>query len=93
MPKDSKDIQEFGFFGYKLGGVITAEEIDSMKAQQEMHHTDINFVGGWVIIIICFIGGLITEINGKEAIVKTGGFALASSSLGAVIQRQASTRK
>ena len=93
MPEDPKNIQSFGLFNYKIGGVISAKDIDSIKEQQEINHADINFSVGWLIIFTCLIGGVIVGINSKDVIAKTGGFALASSSLGAVIQRHASTRK
>ena len=46
-----------------------------------------------VAYTLCLMGGVIIGIKNKGAIAKTGGFALASSSLGAVIQRHASARK
>ena len=90
MSTDLKTIQTFGFLQYKTGGVIGAEDEKSLKIQQEIFHSDIDFLGGWLVIVICLTGGVIFGITSQDTIVKTAGFALASSSLGAVIQRHSS---
>jgi hypothetical protein len=80
----------FGFFKYKTGEVITSEDEDSLRLQQELFHSDINFIIGWFFVLACLIGGIFLGVNYKDETIKTGGFGLAGASLGAVIQRGAS---
>jgi uncharacterized protein (DUF2062 family) len=84
------DFDRYGFFKYRTGAVITSEDEDSLRLQQELFHSDINFIIGWLFVLACLIGGIILGASSKDETVKTGGFGLAGASLGAVIQRQAS---
>ena len=90
MPKNPPNIQTFGLFKYKLGAIRSFKDEQSLRTQQEIFHSDTNFFGGWLVIITCLVGGVICGIRSQDTIVKTAGFALASSSLGAVIQRHSS---
>lgn len=89
-PRDPENLRTAGFFKYPTGGVLSAEDEDSLRIHQEIFHSDINFVIGWVFIASCLIGGVALGIGYKDQTIKTGGFGLAATSLGAVIQRQAS---
>jgi hypothetical protein len=84
------DYTTFGFFKYKAGGLISAENISSLRAQQEIMHSDISFLFGWIFIGACLVGGVFLGLTYKDETIKAGGFGLAGASLGAVIQSQTS---
>jgi hypothetical protein len=90
MTQQQPNYEAFGFFRYKTGSITSAEEISFLHAQQEIMHSDISFIFGWLFIGACLIGGVFLGLAYKDETIKTGGFGLAGASLGAVIQSQAS---